>query len=131
MVHINLIIKIKDYKLSFVNKDSLLFNILCNSYCEFEDFVVKTDLERHGLELSSLKNEIKNSDKTLWTKLKIINEYLALTELIDTYYISKLKEYPNLIKLFSEGRYKDNYMKDNIFADKILIVIGIKKMSNC
>lgn len=60
MVHINLIIKIKDYKLSFVNKDSLLFNILCNSYCEFEDFVVKTDLERHGLELSSLKNEIKN-----------------------------------------------------------------------
>ena len=210
---------LKNYKLSFVNKDSLLFNILCNSYCEFEDFVVKTDLERHGLELSSLKNEIKNiikenidntiylindfseeeindidfqllnineleleyienkylltkivnqlkmnidnnirniksnkenkelikeevdklllnanklyaeikySDKTLWTKLKIINEYLALNELIDTYYIPKLKEYPNIIKLFSEGRYKDNYMKDNIFADKILIGIGIK-----
>lgn len=210
---------LKNYKLSFVNKDSLLFNILCNSYCKFEDFVVKTDLERHGLKLSSLKNEIKNiikenidntiylindfseeeindidfqllnineieleyienkylltkivnqlkmnidnnirniksnkenkelikeevdklllnanklyaeikySDKTLWTKLKIINEYLALNELIDTYYIPKLKEYPNLIKLFSEGRYKDNYMKDNIFADKILIGIGIK-----
>lgn len=210
---------LKNYKLSFVNKDSLLFNILCNSYCEFEDFVVKADLERHGLELSSLKNEIKNiikenidntiylindfseeeindidfqllnineieleyienkylltkivnqlkmnidnnirniksnkenkelikeevdklllnanklyaeikySDKTLWTKLKIINEYLALNELIDTYYIPKLKEYPNLIKLFSDGRYKDNYMKDNIFADKILIGIGIK-----
>ena len=210
---------LKNYKLSFANKDSLLFNILCNSYCKFEDFVVKTDLERHGLKLSSLKNEIKNiikenidntiylindfseeeindidfqllnineieleyienkylltkivnqlkmnidnnirniksnkenkelikeevdklllnanklyaeikySDKTLWTKLKIINEYLALNELIDTYYIPKLKEYPNLIKLFSEGRYKDNYMKDNIFADKILIGIGIK-----
>lgn len=210
---------LKNYKLSFVNKDSLLFNILCNSYCKFENFVVKTDLERHGLKLSSLKNEIKNiikenidntiylindfseeeindidfqllnineieleyienkylltkivnqlkmnidnnirniksnkenkelikeevdklllnanklyaeikySDKTLWTKLKIINEYLALNELIDTYYIPKLKEYPNLIKLFSEGRYKDNYMKDNIFADKILIGIGIK-----
>lgn len=210
---------LKNYKLSFVNKDSLLFNILCNSYCKFEDFVVKTDLERHGLKLSNLKNEIKNiikenidntiylindfseeeindidfqllnineieleyienkylltkivnqlkmnidnnirniksnkenkelikeevdklllnanklyaeikySDKTLWTKLKIINEYLALNELIDTYYIPKLKEYPNLIKLFSEGRYKDNYMKDNIFADKILIGIGIK-----
>lgn len=210
---------LKNYKLSFVNKDSLLFNILCNSYCKFENFVVKTDLERHGLKLSSLKNEIKNiikenidntiylindfseeeindidfqllnineieleyienkylltkivnqlkmnidnnirniksnkenkelikeevdklllnanklyaeikySDKTLWTKLKIINEYLALNVLIDTYYIPKLKEYPNLIKLFSEGRYKDNYMKDNIFADKILIGIGIK-----
>ena len=211
---------LKEYELSFANKDSLLFNILCNSYCEFEGFVVKTDLEKHGLDLSNLKNEIKNiikdnidntiyltndfseeeindidfqllnineieleyienkyllseivnqlkrnidnnirniksnkenkelikaevdklllnanklyveikySDKTLWTKLKIINEYLALNELIDTYYIPKLKEYPNLIKLFSEGRYKDNYMKDNIFADKILIGIGIKK----
>ena len=211
---------LKEYKLSFANNDSLLFTILCNSYCEFEDFVIKTDLERHGLDLSNLKNEIKSkikdnvddtiyltnnfseeeindidfehlnineieleyienkyliskivsqlkknidnsikniklnkenreliksevdklllnanklyveikySDKTLWTKLKIINEYLALNELIDTYYIPKLKEYPNLIKLFSEGKYKDNYMKDNIFADKILIGIGIKK----
>lgn len=211
---------LKEYELSFTNKDSLLFNILCNSYCEFEGFIVKTDLERHGLELANLKNEIKNiikdnidntiyltndfseeeindidfqllnineieleyienkyllseivnqlkrnidnnirniksnkenkeliktevdklllnanklyaeikySDKTLWTKLKIINEYLALNELIDTYYIPKLKEYPNLTKLFSEGKYKDNYMKDNIFADKILIGIGIKK----
>ena len=168
---------LKKYELSFANNDSLLFTILCNSYCEFEDFVIKTDLERHGLDLSNLKNEIKSkikdnvddtiyltnnfseeeindidfehlnineieleyienkyliskivsqlkknidnsikniklnkenreliksevdklllnanklyveikySDKTLWTKLKIINEYLALNELIDT-----------------------------------------------
>jgi len=56
--------------------------------------------------------------------LKIIDKYLALNELIESYYIPKLKEYSNLIGLFSNGKYKDNYLKNNICADKI--IAGIK-----
>lgn len=211
---------LKKYKIVFNNNNSSLFNIISNSYCEFEDYVIEADIERHNLKLSNYKKEIKNaikddinktlyltndftveeindinfefmdiskieleyienkyliskianqlkstidtcinniklnkentelikeevakillnanklyveikySDKTLWTKLKKINEYLALNELIDSFYIPKLNEYPDLIKLFSEGKYKDSFQKDNIFADKILIGIGIKK----
>lgn len=212
-----------------LKKSELMFNnnvndpileILCNTYCKYEDFVIEADMERHGINLSNIKSEVKKiikeninktlylasefseedvksinfeslnvneihfkyisnkyilskitellikniddsikkiklnkddkelikkevdklllsanqlyaeigySDKTLWTKLKKINEFLALNEMLCSYYIPKLKEYPGLINLFKVGKYKDNYMKNNVYADKILIGIGLKE----
>lgn len=208
---------LKEYGDVFEQKDDELFEIISNSYCNEEGYVIKSDLERHGFNLKDhkqkikylldrnlnqtiyladlfTKEEIRNinlndieieeldfenignkellskiinqikvildeciktikankddkekikeqvnrflthadilyckmkyNDQTLWTKLKIIDKYLALNELIESYYIPKLKEYSNLIGLFSNGKYKDNYLKNNICADKI--IAGIK-----
>lgn len=204
---------LKEYGDVFVQKDDELFEIISNSYCEEDGYVVKSDLERHGFNLKDYKQKIlyllskdlnqtiyladlftkeevkdidlsgieienldfenienkellskitnqikiildecikviktnkdnkdivkeqvnrfllhadilyckmKYSDQTLWTKLKIIDKYLALNEIIESYYIPKLKEYKNLVDLFSSGKYKDNYLKNNICADKII-----------
>ena len=204
---------LKEYGDIFVQKDDELFEIISNSYCEEDGYVVKSDLERHGFNLKDYKQkilyllskdlnqtiyladlftkeevkdidlseieienldfenienkellskitnqikiildeciktikinkdnkdivkeqvnrfllhadilycEMKYSDHTLWTKLKIIDKYVALNEIIESYYIPKLKEYKNLVDLFSSGKHKDNYLKNNIYADKII-----------
>ena len=208
----------KDYEIKFNNNSNDLFNIICNTYCSFENYIIKSDYERHGFNLSKYKEQIKKllkdninstiylandlneeeinlieldtidinelkleyienkyliskivehlkqaidicikniksnkddkeiikenvniflsnanklyvdlkyNDKTLWTKLKTIDKYLALNELIDIYYIPKLKEYPDIVNLFENGKYKENYFKDNIVADRI--ALGIKQ----
>lgn len=209
---------LKEYEVSFDKDDEKIFETLCKTYCFHEEYVVSSDLERHGFNLLIHKDKIKEiinadinstiylandfnedeinmfklneldinelhldyidnkyllskiinqlkdnidscikmirankddkeiikeqvniflsnvnklyvdlkySDKTLWTKLKIIDEYISLNELIDVYYIPTLKEYEGIIKLFETGKYKENYSKKNIVADRILS--GIKK----
>jgi len=208
---------LKEYEDVFAKKDDGIFETISNSYCNNEDYVVKSDLERHGFNLndykdkifeliekdlnntiyladmftkeeiekisfkdleiekldfknienkeilSKISNQVKNilnecikviktnkddkdivkeqinrfliyadklygemkySDKTLWTKLKIIDAHIALNGLIENYYIPKLKEFDSLVNLFFSGKYKDNYLKNNIYADKI--IAGIK-----
>lgn len=198
---------LKEYGDVFAKKDDGIFETISNSYCNNEDYVVKSDLERHGFNLndykykifelierdlnntiyladmftkeeiekisfkdleiekldfknienkeilSKISNQIKNilnecikvikankddkdivkeqinrfliyadklygkmkySDKTLWTKLKIIDAHIALNGLIENYYIPKLKEFDSLVNLFFSGKYKDNYLKNNI-----------------
>ena len=86
--------------------------------------IVKEQVNRFLLHADILYCKMKYSDQTLWTKLKTIDKYLALNEIIESYYIPKLKEYNNLVGLFSAGKYKDNYLRNNICADKI--ILGIK-----
>lgn len=207
----------KNYEITFDDSNDEMFNIICNTYCLFEGYVIKSDFERHGIVLanhkeqiktvikeninytiylacdfnndeidlidlkemdinelqleyiennyliSKLANQLKNninnyikqikdnkdnkeiikeqvssflsdanklyvdlnySDKTLWTKLKIIDNYIALNELIDVYYIPELKKFEGIVNLFKTGKYKDNYSKDNIFADRIIAGIN-------
>lgn len=197
----------------FKNKSNNLLEIISNSYCEFEDYVLISDLESHGIDLvhnkdriidlinsdlnctiylannlskddlnkikyddlditkidlenvnnkeiiSQISNQIKiilddciremnnnkdnkyevkqqmdkfliyseklycdisYSDKTLWTRLKKTDNIIGYCELIDDYYLPKLREHEKLVQLFYNGKYKDNYLKDNIYSSRIL-----------
>ena len=85
---------------------------------------IKEQVDKFLMYANKLYCEMQYSDRTLWTKLKEIDAYISLNELRDSYYVQKLKEYPEIIKLFFNGKYKDNYLKNNIYADKI--IEGIK-----
>ena len=200
----------------FDKKEDNLFETISNSYCIHEDYVIASDLERHGFIVSRYKEAIKHllknninktiylcnifteeeinsidmekldtdridftqlknkylklkfikllkykitkcideikknkdnkeiviqqvsillnncdnlycklnfSDRTLWSKLKIVDKYISYHHLEDSFYYPNLKEHEDLINLFYKGKYKENYFKDNIFADKTLNAI--------
>lgn len=85
---------------------------------------IKEQVDKFLMYANKLYCEMQYSDRMLWTKLKEIDAYISLNELRDSYYVQKLKEYPEIIKLFFNDKYKDNYLKNNIYADKI--IEGIK-----
>jgi len=49
---------LKEYEDVFAKKDDGIFETISNSYCNNEDYVVKSDLERHGFNLNDYKDKI-------------------------------------------------------------------------
>ena len=82
--------------------------------------VVEEQIDKFLIYADKLYCDINYNDKTLWTKLKKIDNLMGYCELIDSYYLPKLKKYKKLVQLFFDGKYKDNYLKDNIYADRII-----------
>ncbi len=81
---------------------------------------VKEQIDKFLTYADKLYCNISYNDKTLWTKLKKLDNLIGYCGLIDSYYLPKLKEHKELVQLFFNGKYKDNYLKDNIYSDKII-----------
>lgn len=125
-------LNIMDIELEYIKNENIIVRISSQIKNILEDClkiinnnkddkeIVKQQIDRFLINAEMLYYDINYSDKTLWTKLKKLEEYAGYGGLIDTYYLPKLKEHKEIINLFFEGKYKDNYVKNNIYADKIL-----------